>query len=134
MSELVAAAGVAVGLLAAIGGQVVFSGPFGFVSRTGAAGYRRERRRRGHRNRLPCTEFGRGCRCGRSGLCRDCGSARHWTTGGVSALIAGDRPSVRLIGATAAPGARIAGLLHVPSTREATIFGDNSTQWRMGRR
>jgi hypothetical protein len=61
MAELVAAAGVAVGLLAAIGGQVVFSGPFGFVSRTGAGGYRRERRRGGHRNQLPCTEYG--CRC-----------------------------------------------------------------------
>jgi hypothetical protein len=111
MAELVAAAGVAVGLLAAIGGQVVFSGPFGFVSRTGAGGYRRERRRGGHRNQLPCTEYGCRCRCGRSGLCRGGGSVRHWTTGGVSPLIAGDHPSVKLIGATAAPGARIAGSL-----------------------
>jgi hypothetical protein len=53
----------------------------------------------------------------------------------VSTLIAGERPSVRLVAATAATGARIAQqLLHVPSTREATILGENSTQWRMGRR
>jgi hypothetical protein len=81
MAELVAATGVAVGLSAAIGGQVVFLNRLDLYPAPGlpdSAG----RRRRGHRNRLPCTECGRRYRCGRSGLCRDCGSARHWTTGG----------------------------------------------------
>jgi hypothetical protein len=49
----------------------------------------------------------------------------------VSTLIAGECPSVRLIAATAATGARIARQLHAPSARDATI---PATQWRMERR
>jgi hypothetical protein len=43
----------------------------------------------------------------------------------LSTLIAGERPSVRLIAASAATGARIAGSLHVPSAGRRRSSGGN---------
>jgi hypothetical protein len=135
MADLVAATGVAVGASASVGAQVVFLDRLDFVSRTGAAGYRRERRRRGHRNRLPCTE------CGTLLSLWPIWDVSRWCFG--SAL--DNRRRVRayrrgpLVGHVdrrlpRLPAPESPDRLHVPTTQEATILGESSTQWRMGRR
>jgi hypothetical protein len=95
-AELAEVTGVAVGLTAAIGGEVVF------VDIVDA-----------------CVPFGLpepGC-----GVAPGTAQARAHTMIG--------RPASTVDVAT---GARNARQLHVPSTREATILGENSTQWRIG--
>ncbi|MCW2655098.1 MAG: hypothetical protein JWR32_6074 [Mycobacterium sp.] len=142
MAELAAATGAAVGLTAAIGGEVVFLDvveacmPLGATPEPGCRVAPGTAQARAH------TVIGRPApivdsaavvadlRC--VAIAVPLGNGQ---LAAVSTLIAGERPSVRLVAATAATGARIAQqLLHVPSTREATILGENSTQWRMGRR
>ena len=51
----------------------------------------------------------------------------------VTTLVAGERPSLGLLAATRATGARIAVLLNAPPTRITTIPAKNSAQWKMGR-
>jgi len=140
MAELAAATGAAVGLTAAIGGELVFLDvveafvPIGVSPEPGCRVAPGTAQARAH------TVIGRPApivdaaavvadlRC--VAIAVPLGNGQ---LAAVSTLIAGERPSVRLITATAATGARIARQLHVPSTREATILGENSTQWRIGR-
>jgi hypothetical protein len=117
MAELVAATGVAVGLLAAIGTQVVFLDRLDLYPAPGLADTAGNGAGAGTVIGCPAPSVGRSCRCGRSGMCRDGGSDRHWATGGVSAFIAGDHSSVMLIGAyrgSRRPNRRIACMCRQP--------------------
>jgi DNA-binding Lrp family transcriptional regulator len=138
MAELAAATGAAVGLTAAIGGEVVFLDvveacmPLGATPEPGCRVAPGTAQARAH------TVIGRPApivdsaavvadlRC--VAIAVPLGNGQ---LAAVSTLIAGECPSVRLIAATAATGARIARQLHAPSARDATI---PATQWRMERR
>jgi DNA-binding IclR family transcriptional regulator len=140
MAELAAATGAAVGLTADIGGEVVFLDiveacvPLGGLPEPGCRARPGTAQARAHSvigRPTPIVDEAAvvaGLRC--VAVAVPLGNGQ---LAAVSTLIAGERPSVRLIAATAATGARIARQLHVPSTRGATILGENSTQWRMGR-
>jgi hypothetical protein len=140
MAELAAATGAAVGLTAAIGDEVVFVDivdacvPLGGLPEPGCRVVPGTAQARAH------TVIGRPApivdeaavvadlRC--VAIAVPLGNGQR---AAVSTLIAGERPSVGLIAATAATGARIARELHAPSTPETTIPGKNPTQWEMGR-
>jgi hypothetical protein len=140
MAELAAATGAAVGLTAAIGDEVVFVDivdacvPLGGLPEPGCRVVPGTAQARAH------TVIGRPApivdeaavvadlRC--VAIAIPLGNGQ---LAAVSTLIAGERPSVGLIAATATTGARIARELHAPSTPETTIPGKNPTQWEMGR-
>ena len=141
MAELAAATGAGVGLTADIGGEVVFldvveaSMPLGVTPEQGCRVAPGTAQARAH------TVIGRPApivddvavvadlRC--VAIAVPLGNGQR---AALSTFIAGERPSVRLVAATAHTGVRIAQRLRVPSTREATILGQASTQRRMGRR
>jgi IclR helix-turn-helix domain len=141
MAELAAATGAAVGLTADIGGEVVFLDIVGVCTPLDATPEQGCRVARGTAQALAHTVIGRPApivddaavvadlHC--VAMAVPLGDGQR---AAVSTLVAGNRPSVRLVAATAETGARIAQRLRVPPTRRATILGQNSTQRRMGRR
>jgi DNA-binding Lrp family transcriptional regulator len=141
MAELAAATGAGVGLTADIGGEVVFldvveaSMPLGVTPEPGCRVAPGTAQARAH------TVIGRPApivddaavvadlHC--VAIAVPLGNGQR---AALSTFIAGERPSVRLVAATAATGVRIARRLRVPPTRQVTILGQTSTHPRMGRR
>jgi hypothetical protein len=138
MAELAAATGAAVGLTADIGGELVFLDvveacmPLGATPEPGcrvAPGTAQARAHTVIGSPAPIVDSAAvvaDLRC--VAIAVPLGNGQR---AAVSTLIAGERPSVGLIAATAATGVRIARQLHAQSAHDATI---PATQWRMGRR
>jgi hypothetical protein len=141
LAELAAATGAAVSLSATIGGAVVFLDsmdarvPLGFLLEPGSRVPPGSAPARVHTEiGCPAPIVDAGSVVAHISCVAVAVPLGRGEVAAVTTLVAGERPSLGLLAATRATGARIAVLLNAPPTRIATIPAKNSAQWKMGGR